>query len=104
MSKTGEISLKDMMSYELSPFPTALFEAKYILGRADKPQLANTITNFLKKKSNKTVYLILFHQLNIISWMEDPLFIACHGKGVTVMVPLHSHMQISPYVIMAKQL
>ena len=55
VSKTGDLSLEDVMSYELSPFPPALFEAKEIFRIADKPQLAHAVAEFSSKKSNKTV-------------------------------------------------
>ncbi|KAK0139980.1 hypothetical protein N1851_023087 [Merluccius polli] len=42
MSKTGQFSLEDVMSYELCSFPAALFEGK-------------AVTEFSSKKSNKTV-------------------------------------------------
>ena len=43
------------MTYELSPFPAALFEAKDIFRKADKPHLAHAVTEFLSNKSNKAV-------------------------------------------------
>ena len=41
--QTGELSLEEVMCYELSPFPPALFEAGNIFRKADKPQLAHAI-------------------------------------------------------------
>jgi hypothetical protein len=43
VSRSGEISLEDVLSYELSPHPPALFETKNILRKADKPQLVQAI-------------------------------------------------------------
>ena len=43
VSQTGEPSLEEVMCYELSPFPPALFEAGNIFRKADKPQLAHAI-------------------------------------------------------------
>ncbi|KAK4298605.1 hypothetical protein Pmani_008001 [Petrolisthes manimaculis] len=43
VSQTGELALEEVMHYELSPFPPALFEARDIFRKADKPQLAHTI-------------------------------------------------------------
>src|SRR4029434_788400 len=40
MSKTGQFSLEDVMSYERCTFPAALFEGKEIFRKANKPQLA----------------------------------------------------------------
>uniref|UniRef100_A0A8C4Q7P4 HTH OST-type domain-containing protein n=1 Tax=Eptatretus burgeri TaxID=7764 RepID=A0A8C4Q7P4_EPTBU len=53
--KTGNLSLEDVMSYELSTFPPALFEAKEIFRKADKSQLAHAVAEFSSKQSNKTV-------------------------------------------------
>ncbi|KAG1669042.1 Tryptophan 5-hydroxylase 2 [Nymphon striatum] len=41
--KTGDLSLEEVMRYELSPYPPSLFEDKNILQKADKPQLAQAI-------------------------------------------------------------
>ncbi len=43
VSQTGELALEEVMRYELSPFPPALFEARDIFRKADKPQLAHAI-------------------------------------------------------------
>ena len=39
--QTGDLSLEDMMSFELSPYPSSLFEDNKILRKADKPQAVN---------------------------------------------------------------
>ena len=49
MSKTGDLSLEEVMSYELSPYPAALFEARGIFRKADKPQLAQAVTELVSK-------------------------------------------------------
>lgn len=43
VSQTEELSLEEVMRYELSPFPPALFEATNVFQKADKPQLAHAI-------------------------------------------------------------
>ena len=43
------------MSYELCSFPATLFEGKDILRKANKPQLAHAVTDFLMQKSSQTV-------------------------------------------------
>ena len=43
VSQTGELSLEEVMHYELSPFPPALIEAGNVFRKADKPQLAHAI-------------------------------------------------------------
>ncbi|XP_016426339.1 eIF-2-alpha kinase activator GCN1-like [Sinocyclocheilus rhinocerous] len=55
MSKTEQFSLEDVMRYELCSFPAALFEGKEIFRKANKPQLAQAVTEFSSKKSNKSV-------------------------------------------------
>ena len=52
--KLGVLSLEDVMMYELSPFPPALFEARKVLRKPDKPQLANAITDYATKASRET--------------------------------------------------
>jgi len=44
VAKTGELSLEEVMSYELSPFPPALFDSINVFRKADKPQLAHAIS------------------------------------------------------------
>ncbi|KAL2082773.1 hypothetical protein ACEWY4_022591 [Coilia grayii] len=48
VSQSGELSLQEVMNYELSPFSPALFEARGIFRKADKPQLANAIRDHVK--------------------------------------------------------
>ena len=43
------------MSYELSPFPTAIFEAKEMFRKADKPQLALAVAEYSCKTSKEAV-------------------------------------------------
>jgi len=40
VSRSGDLCLGEVMSYELSSFPPALFKARNVLRKADKPQLA----------------------------------------------------------------
>ena len=49
VSQLGVLSLEDILKYELSPFPPALFEARKVLRKPDKPQLANAITDYATK-------------------------------------------------------
>ena len=44
VSKTEELSLEDIMVYEISPFPPALFETNNLFRKANKPQLAHVIS------------------------------------------------------------
>ena len=63
ISKTEELSLEDVMGYELSPFPSSLFEAKNVFGKADKPQLAHAICDYaqdsISDSGSKTEYYVL---------------------------------------------
>ena len=46
-----ELSLKEIMCYELSPCPPALFENNTMMLKADKPPLANTILDHVNSNS-----------------------------------------------------
>ena len=48
VARTGETSLEDILGYELSPFPPALFETRNVFQKPDKPQLARAISDHLK--------------------------------------------------------
>lgn len=52
MSKLGEPSREDVVGYELSPFPTALFEARNVFGEHN-PQLAHAVTDHMNEASNE---------------------------------------------------
>ena len=43
VSRSGDLSLEEVLTYELSSYPPGLFEARNILRKADKPQLAQAI-------------------------------------------------------------
>ena len=43
VSRSGDLSLEEVLTYELSPYPPALFETRNILRKADQPQLAQAI-------------------------------------------------------------
>lgn len=43
------------MDYELSPYPPALFEAKHVFQKADKPQLAEAIREFAVNSSSNAI-------------------------------------------------
>ncbi|KAJ8023882.1 hypothetical protein HOLleu_36449 [Holothuria leucospilota] len=43
MNLTGDLSLEDVMKYELNPFPSSLFEDNDILRTADKPKFAQAL-------------------------------------------------------------
>lgn len=43
MSQIGELSLDEVMKYELSPYPPCLFEDKHRLRKPDKPSLLEAI-------------------------------------------------------------
>ena len=47
--------MEEVLEYELSPFPPALFEASYVLKKPDKVQLAKAIADYACSLSNKAV-------------------------------------------------
>ena len=53
VSSSGDLSLQEVLSYELSSYPQALFEAHKILRKADKPLLAQEILDYVVKLSNE---------------------------------------------------
>ena len=65
------LSLEDVMKYELSPFPPALFEARKVLRKPDKPQLANAITDYATKASRETHEATGDAQLKIQHYVLD---------------------------------
>ena len=55
VSKTGELSMQEVMNYELSPFPPSLFEARNIFREADKPQITVAIADHSRKVSDEAI-------------------------------------------------
>ena len=55
LSKTRDLSLEDVISYELNPFTTALFEAKEMFRKADKPRLALAVAEYSCKTSKEAI-------------------------------------------------
>ena len=55
VSRSGDLSLKAVLTFELSPYPPALFETRNILRKADKPQLAQAIWEYAKDLSSEAV-------------------------------------------------
>jgi hypothetical protein len=55
VSQAGDLTLNDIMDYELSPYPPALFEAKHVFQKADKPQLAHALRDFVSQSSSNAV-------------------------------------------------
>ena len=55
MSRSGDLSLEEVLTYELSPYPPALFETGNILRKADKPQLAQAIRDHAADLSSEAV-------------------------------------------------
>ena len=55
VSRSGDISLEEVLTYELSPYPPALFEIGNILRKADKPQLVQAIRDHATDLSSEAV-------------------------------------------------
>ena len=51
----SDLSLDEVLSYEISPFPPALFETRNILRKTDKPQLAQAIRDHVTDLSSEAV-------------------------------------------------
>jgi len=57
LSQAGDLTLQDIMDYELCSYPPALFEAKHVFLKADKPQLADALRDFVSKSSSNAVIM-----------------------------------------------
>ena len=55
VSKSGDLSLEEGLTYELNPYPPALYETRNILRKADKPQLAQAIRDHAADLSSEAV-------------------------------------------------
>jgi hypothetical protein len=55
ISNAGAFSLEEVLEYELSPFPPALFDASYIMRKPDKTQLAKAIDAYACRLSDEAV-------------------------------------------------
>ena len=55
VSQAGDLTLNDIMDYELSSYPPALFESKHVFQKADKPQLAHALRDFVSQFSSNAV-------------------------------------------------
>jgi len=55
VSQTAELSLDEIMNYELSPYPQSLFEGKQILRKADKAQLMHALKAHVTAISDEAV-------------------------------------------------
>ena len=47
MAKTDDLSLENVLDFQLSPYPPALFEATNVLRKPNKPQLAHAISEYM---------------------------------------------------------
>lgn len=55
--RSGDLSLEEILTYELSPYPPALFETRNILRKADEPQLAPAIRDHAADLSSEALFL-----------------------------------------------
>jgi hypothetical protein len=55
VSKLGDLSLEEVLTFKLSSYPPALFETSNILRKADKPELAQVIREYIKDFSSEAV-------------------------------------------------
>ena len=59
VSRSGDLSFEEVLTYELSPYPPALFETRNILRKADKPQLADLLSDAVMNSIPKTDCYVL---------------------------------------------
>lgn len=55
VSQTADLSLDEVMAYELSPYPPSLFEAKHLLRKPDKAQLMDAMKKQVTESSDDAV-------------------------------------------------
>ena len=55
VSQTEDITLDEVIKYELNPFPPSVFEAKNLLRKADKPQLAHALVDHCSKVESEAI-------------------------------------------------
>ena len=55
MSQTVDISLDEVMTYQLSPYPPSLFKAKHLLHKPDKIQLMDAVRKHVISFSDDAV-------------------------------------------------
>ena len=104
VSQTGELSLDEVMKYELSPYPPCIFEAKNQLRKADKPALvealrnhATSVDNAVRESVPKTEHYVLDggSLLHRLKWTEGSTYssiadayatftLASYGKATVV--------------------
>ena len=70
VSQTGELSLEEVMRYELSSFPPTLFEARNGFRKADKPQLAHAIRDHASEAMLDCVPVSTCHVLDVGSLLH----------------------------------
>ena len=55
LAKSNTVDIGDIIEYELSPYPPALFSSTVMLRKSDKSQLSKAITNHIKSKCDVPV-------------------------------------------------
>ena len=58
VSQIGDLSVGEVMQYELSAHPPSLFEAKHQLRKPDKPALLEAIRSYSSSKDNADIQFI----------------------------------------------
>jgi len=57
LSQAGDLTLQDIVDYKLCSYPPALFEAKHVFLKADEPQLADALRDFVSKSFSNAVIM-----------------------------------------------
>ena len=91
VSRSGDLSLEEVLTFELSPYPPALFETRNILWKTDKPQLTQAIWEYAKDLSSEAVMDTA--PVTDCYMLDGALcFIVCLGTKEIHMVPSPSPM------------
>ena len=99
LSQSGDLCVDDVLQYELSPYPPSLFEAKYVLRKADKAQLMDAVRKHAVASETAVLQTLpttdhynldggsLIHRLK---WIE--------GNTIALLL---THRHLSPTIYMA---
>ena len=58
VSESERLNLKDILCYELSPFPAMLFESEYLMLQSDKPQITNALKKNVEPQASEKAPII----------------------------------------------
>ena len=104
VSQSGNISLSEVLTHELSPYPPALFEAKHVMRQADKAQLIDALKGHVTSRSNSAVLeTIPSTEYNVIDggsllhrlkWVEGRTYCSITDEYVAFTVKHYGHATV----------